>query len=370
MIHRVKIAADRIGEPALLAHLFRQPRREAAAAEDIVHHIGGNEIRVLPLDTLDAEDHDALRKVADHDLHFACAVDGNIGDFRQPGLIRQISESPVEQYAQFGRRDGTDDGDFQIVLRQNLPGIGQQVVSCDRRNARRRSVSVARIRVVAEGGLVPVVRGYPVGRLAITRDDGRNLSANALHGILVEARLGNREGKEFESLVFPVRKSRERSVEVILVGGEGHARGDFFHADLEGRGIEFARALVEQPRHHIGDARFSFRIGRGPALPGGFHHDHGNFVFLNQPGLDAAGAHHTLDIHRARRQGRKENKAQKCCDAACHPAPPGSSSPVTECVPVKTDFAASITSSFVTSRTRSGHSWIASTLMPVISPSP
>ena len=50
VIHPDQAGADRIGEPALLAHLVIEPRGERAAAEDVVDHIGGDEIRIVPRD--------------------------------------------------------------------------------------------------------------------------------------------------------------------------------------------------------------------------------------------------------------------------------------------------------------------------------
>src|SRR4029453_14513463 len=47
MLIGVEVGIDRIGEPALLAHLLHQPRGESAAADDVIQHIGGDEIVVL-----------------------------------------------------------------------------------------------------------------------------------------------------------------------------------------------------------------------------------------------------------------------------------------------------------------------------------
>src|SRR5262249_56196074 len=52
---RIEVRVDRIGKPALLAHLLHQSRRKAAAADDVIEHIGGDEIVVLAGDAAMAE---------------------------------------------------------------------------------------------------------------------------------------------------------------------------------------------------------------------------------------------------------------------------------------------------------------------------
>ena len=64
VIERHQVGGDAIGEAALLAHLLGEPRGEAAAAEDVVHDIGGEEIGIVALDAVMAEQHHALRDVA------------------------------------------------------------------------------------------------------------------------------------------------------------------------------------------------------------------------------------------------------------------------------------------------------------------
>jgi hypothetical protein len=54
---------DRIGKPALLAHLLKKPRGKRAAAENVVDDVGGHEIRIFARDAGAAERHHRLRHV-------------------------------------------------------------------------------------------------------------------------------------------------------------------------------------------------------------------------------------------------------------------------------------------------------------------
>src|SRR4029079_3893483 len=55
MLIWVEVRVDRIGKPALLAPLLQEPRGESAAADDVIQHIGGDEIVVLARNTAMAE---------------------------------------------------------------------------------------------------------------------------------------------------------------------------------------------------------------------------------------------------------------------------------------------------------------------------
>ncbi len=131
-------------------------------------------------------------------------------------------------------------------------------------------------------------------------------------------------------------------------------------------GGKVARAFVEQARNHVGDARLAGFVRRRAAAPGDVHDDDGHFVFLHEPGLDAARAHHPFDIHGGGGKRGEQKKAERerngtqwhgaFEEGTHHDRPSGSSSPVTDQVPEKIFLAASATSFFVTSRTQSGHS--------------
>src|SRR5262249_48031813 len=63
-----KAAGYAVRKPAFLAYLFVKPRRETAAAQNMVHDIGGHELRIAARDAGPTERHHSLRDIdVDHD---------------------------------------------------------------------------------------------------------------------------------------------------------------------------------------------------------------------------------------------------------------------------------------------------------------
>ncbi len=89
---------------------------------------------------------------------------------------------------------------------------------------------------------------------------------------------------------------------------------------MEGHGIVWAGALIEQAGHHTGHARLVTRILVRAAEDGEFKRDHGSGI-AHQPGFDPAGANDPLDRHRVRgssrqkKHGRGEER-RECASAA------------------------------------------------------
>ena len=111
---------DRVGEPALLAHLLHQPRAEAAAAQDVVGDLGRVIVRVVPVDAGMAEHDDALRRpAADH--HRVAAERGSTGG--SSALVALAGSPPkvaVEERRQLRGRDVAGDADLELVAGEAL----------------------------------------------------------------------------------------------------------------------------------------------------------------------------------------------------------------------------------------------------------
>ncbi len=84
---------------------------------------------------------------------------------------------------------------------------------------------------------------------------------------------------------------------------------------VEGLGVVGPGALVEQAGHHVGDAGLVVGVLVGTAANGEFECNQRQRAILHQPGLDAARAHHPLDVHGERGRGRQpERSAGRECD--------------------------------------------------------
>src|SRR6185312_14344114 len=84
--------------------------------------------------------------------------------------------------------------------------------------------------------------------------------------------------------------------EVVEVGVAVEIDGEVGEALLECRRLEVAGAFVEQPRDHEGGTLAAFFIGRRAAAKAYHGGDQRVAVVLDQPGGDAPGAHHFLDV--------------------------------------------------------------------------
>ena len=121
--------------------------------------------------------------------------------------------------------------------------------------------------------------------------------------VLVEARLGERETQQLESLVRMLHQGLQRTAERIVAGVEGELDGARRETLLERIGIVGARALVEQAGEHLRDARLVRRILRGSALEDEGDGDQRHHVGFDVPGLDTARRCQRLHIRGRRRQG-------------------------------------------------------------------
>ena len=127
----IEVGMDRIGEAALLAHLFHQPRGEAAAADDVVEHISGDEVGVFPRDAAMAELRHRLRHVHLDDLLRRAERRIGVGHRGELGTSRERAEDMVKRLAERRSVDVADHRDHQLVAGEHAVDIGLQVVVRD-----------------------------------------------------------------------------------------------------------------------------------------------------------------------------------------------------------------------------------------------
>src|SRR5690606_21122812 len=109
MVERCEIAVNGVAEAPLLAHLLGQPRGEAAAAEDMVHDVGGNEVRMVTLEAGVAELDLGLRDVHRDDPADGPRLHLGFGNLAERRGLRQRTEGLVELRRQRRSIDVADD---------------------------------------------------------------------------------------------------------------------------------------------------------------------------------------------------------------------------------------------------------------------
>ncbi len=151
--------------------------------------------------------------------------------------------------------------------------------------------------MAGEGDRVPLVLRHLVGIARRIDERGQQLLADALHRVLIEARLAEGELQQLGRLVAVLGERLEVAVEGVLGLLVVHAHGQILHALLEVARFEIAGAFVEHGGDEVGEPFLAERVLRAAALEGEAHGHHRHRVLLDQPGLDAAGALHGLDFH-------------------------------------------------------------------------
>jgi len=117
MIISRELRIDRIGKPALLAHLAKETCRKNAAAQNMVDDRRGDEVRVFAGYPLAAETDCRLRHVDRGDMPRAGTGESGGRDRNETGLIGQLAKDIVEMAGERLRVDRADGGDLEIVSR-------------------------------------------------------------------------------------------------------------------------------------------------------------------------------------------------------------------------------------------------------------
>ena len=236
-----------------------------------------------------AERHHGLRHVERNERALRRLGGLDVGDRRQAGFGRQAAEGLVEQLAERVGIDVADHRDLQRILGQHAADVVLQIGDVDLRHAFQRAVGRPAIGMVAKGHFQELAAGQRrrVGGVAL--QVGNHLGANALDIGAVEMRRGQRHPQQVEGLVAGVLEHAQRAAEIIPRRTEAQLDGAAFEPFVEGLGIQFARALIEQIGDQTADAGLVGRVLRRAADEGIFHRDQRHGGVLHEPGLDAAG---------------------------------------------------------------------------------
>jgi hypothetical protein len=145
-----------------------------------------------------------------------------------------------------------------------------------------------------------------------------DLGAAALDRIGIEARLVEREPQKLDARLHAVPQHPDRAGDVVQAHRKAQLDGVGLDPLLEGGGIEFAGAVVEQGCGHVADAGLVGRVLAAAAREREIHRDQRQRAFMHQPGLDAAGRDHALDLGGVRGMSRRQ---QRCCHQNAEPVP-------------------------------------------------
>ncbi len=309
MLERLQVAVDRVGEPALLAHLLHQPRGEPAAADELVEHEGRQEVGILARHGRKPEHRDRLRDVHRDPFLGALArlCQGNGQDL---GLLRQLAEHVVEQLAELFRRDIADGNHLEIAAREDPLAIGLEILARDRLHGLGRALGGPRVGMAGKRHREPLLGRHLLG-IAIRVDEvGEQLAADAFDRIRVEARLGERQLEQLRRFCAVLRQRLEVAVEGIARILEAHAHRQAFHLLLEVARRDVACAFVEHRRKVVCHPVLTRRILRVSALERELERKQRVFVRFDEPRLESAGAGDFFDFHGVSGPGKGETESE------------------------------------------------------------
>ena len=129
-VQREQRGADAVGQAPRLADLLEQPRREGAAAQNMVHHEGRKPVGVVAANTRQRKsDHGLRDRPVDHGL-------AEEGGLHRPGhhvtlARRQGGEGPIDHLTRALGRDVPHDPHRQPRAGELCAGIGHQIVALD-----------------------------------------------------------------------------------------------------------------------------------------------------------------------------------------------------------------------------------------------
>ena len=135
------------------------------------------------------------------------------------------------------------------------------------------------------------------------------LRAHTLDGIVVEARLRERETEEFEGLVGVLDQRLQRTADGVVAGIERELDRASGKPLLKRIGIVIARAFVEQPAEHLRDAGLVDRVMRGAAFERECDGDERHHVGFDMPRFNSSRRCQRLDHGRGCGSG---------FDGSCH----------------------------------------------------
>lgn len=185
--------------------------------------------------------------------------------------------------------------------------------------------------------------------LGVGGEARQHLSAHPVDGVGIEARLDQREAQQIHRLVAVLGEEPGRDRNRIRRGPEGEVRGEAIAGPGKALRIKIARAFLEQAGHQVDRPPRALGIERGAAAKSDLERREGQFVRLDQPGVNAAGRGHVLDLDiRPDGQGEQDQRGSQAQHHWLFSSSSCISQPVTARRRSNTSRAAAITSSGVT----------------------
>ena len=227
-----------------------------------------------------------------------------------------IGQNAVDQQAQLFGRDVARRAHDHPVAGDDAVLRLDHVLAPQRRDRFDGPVQRAAIGMRAPDRLRQRLLGDGIGIGILGADDRLHLTFDAGHGVIVEARLGQRGGDQIGALVTVFAEETPRHGQRIVANIEADLGAKRLGRGGIGGGVHVARAFFQRVGHQADGAALAGRVKAGAAPEGEVQRGEGDGVILDQPGLDAAGRGDLLDLGREGREGHQTGgeegaKAQK-----------------------------------------------------------
>ncbi len=196
------------------------------------------------------------------------------------------------------RRDVAGDGHGQVVLGEALPDEGGHVVPGDGADAFHRAAGAPAIGMIGERRFIQRAAGQEIRVALVAADLRQDPATHPLDRFLVEPGLGQGQPGEIDGLVLGFHQRMDAAVEPVGRRGEADGDGVVGQTALEFLAVIGTGALVQHGRGQVGQTFLAGGIGFHPALEEELDRQQRNLGVLDQPGFDAAGADHALDVDR------------------------------------------------------------------------
>ena len=304
-----EIAVHAVAQAALFTHLRGQPRREAAAAQNVVAHQQRKEVGIAALVAGLADEHVRLRRFKRDALVFRCRKRrhlGHGGQRRTGRALGQAAEQLRHDLVGLRARHRADQADLGAAGADQLGVARPHVADADARQ--RLGRGVVAVGMAAVHRFLVGQRGDGAGARARLLDGGRQalalalphvvrpgriaqLARGQLHRLLQQIGFGQRAQLKAHAVV--ARAAAKRGAQV----GPGFAELVFVQRRLA---VTRGHALAGDQRGDAGQARLIGRIAPAAGVEIHLHVEHRDRHAFDQVDLRAAGLRPVLDGDRGK----------------------------------------------------------------------
>ena len=152
------------------------------------------------------------------------------------------------------------------------------------------------VRVTRKRLFLPVAVGQRRRIVGVVAQARVHVLAHAFERLLVEPRRVDREAQQLCGAIEVLGERAHAPAPMIAVALERHFDRLLVQGAVKRLRIEFARALVEEPRHQRAQARLVRRVLRRAAAHGEFERNERHRVRRDEPKFQAARANDDVDI--------------------------------------------------------------------------